>query len=370
MAIQIQMRHDTTANWGTENPVLAEGELGYNTTTNRFKIGDGTSTWSQLDYWGELSLPLSIKDTSGDDLIVFEKGGTGVARIHAVQDDLALRSARDIILYPGDDGPGNVYINWGDATIAPDATNRVATLADIESAPKTWTATNDEQYKIYQASGGVEVTTTAITTLSDEVGSPTDQVAQTNIQIEMSLATDTELTDIVANENIRSIILNVDGHDRVLYNPSRVGSDGTNAIWSFSSDTPITLSSSSGYGFYVRYGGPPVLWWDADDLGFIQDSNNFWQFRGAKIDYHAYVTDAGTIIGSIYIANDEGGDNNVTHIETSSGGNDVGAASLWHKQQGSGSERKLYLYRTDGEGQLHKIHWTAQVYYATEYFGD
>jgi hypothetical protein len=81
----------------------------------------------------DLVVPTAIQDSEGDDLLVFEKGGTGVVRIHAVQDDLALRSARDIILYPGDDGPGNVYINWGDATISPDATNRVATIADIQS---------------------------------------------------------------------------------------------------------------------------------------------------------------------------------------------------------------------------------------------
>lgn len=83
---------------------------------------------------GPLVIPFAMKDTNGDDLLAFEKGGTGVTRIHAVQDDLALRSARDIILYPGDDGPGNVYIGWGDATIAPNATNKVATIADVEAA--------------------------------------------------------------------------------------------------------------------------------------------------------------------------------------------------------------------------------------------
>jgi hypothetical protein len=83
---------------------------------------------------GPLVVPFTMKDDNGDDLLAFEKGGTGVTRIHAVQDDLALRSARDIILYPGDDGPGNVYINWGDATITPDATNRVATIADVTAA--------------------------------------------------------------------------------------------------------------------------------------------------------------------------------------------------------------------------------------------
>ena len=71
---------------------------------------------------------------SNDDVrLRIEHGGTGVVRLHAPEDDLALRSARDILLYAGDDGPGNVYIGWGDATYTPDSTNRVATIADIQS---------------------------------------------------------------------------------------------------------------------------------------------------------------------------------------------------------------------------------------------
>jgi hypothetical protein len=57
----------------------------------------------------------------------------------------------------------------------------------------------------------------------------------------------------------------------------------------------------------------------------------------------------------------------VTHMETASGGNDVGTALFWNR---SGSETELYLYRTDGETVLHKIQWTAQMYYATEVYDD
>lgn len=82
----------------------------------------------------DLVIPFVMKDENGNDLLGFEKGGTGVTRINALQDDLALRSSNDIILYPGDDGPGSVYIGWGDATYTPDATNRVATIADVQAA--------------------------------------------------------------------------------------------------------------------------------------------------------------------------------------------------------------------------------------------
>jgi hypothetical protein len=81
----------------------------------------------------DLVLPVAIKDTSGDDFITFTRTSVGTARIATPQDDLSLRSARDITLIAGDDGPGNVYIGWGDATITPNASNRVATIGDIET---------------------------------------------------------------------------------------------------------------------------------------------------------------------------------------------------------------------------------------------
>lgn len=80
------------------------------------------------------TVPFELNDTNDDLLLSITKTGTGTTRIDAPQDDLSLRSARDITLYPGTDGAGNVYIGWGDATITPDATNRVATIGDIQAA--------------------------------------------------------------------------------------------------------------------------------------------------------------------------------------------------------------------------------------------
>lgn len=48
----IQLRHDTATNWTTVNPILAEGEVGVETDTNKFKIGDGVTPWNNLDYQG------------------------------------------------------------------------------------------------------------------------------------------------------------------------------------------------------------------------------------------------------------------------------------------------------------------------------
>ena len=57
LTAQIQLRRDTAANWASNNPILAAGEVAFTsdafysgTDQQRFKIGDGVQTWSQLDY--------------------------------------------------------------------------------------------------------------------------------------------------------------------------------------------------------------------------------------------------------------------------------------------------------------------------------
>jgi hypothetical protein len=52
MAVRIQLRNDTAANWTDADPVLAAGEFGLETDTDQFKIGDGTSSWTELSYGG------------------------------------------------------------------------------------------------------------------------------------------------------------------------------------------------------------------------------------------------------------------------------------------------------------------------------
>lgn len=50
MAFRVQIRRDTALNWSTNDPVLLDGEFGYETDTGRYKIGNGIDTWSDLIY--------------------------------------------------------------------------------------------------------------------------------------------------------------------------------------------------------------------------------------------------------------------------------------------------------------------------------
>lgn len=59
---KILLRNDTASNWNTENPVLGKGEMGIEIDSNKFKIGDGTKTWSQLGYAGTV---VAASNTNG-----------------------------------------------------------------------------------------------------------------------------------------------------------------------------------------------------------------------------------------------------------------------------------------------------------------
>jgi hypothetical protein len=60
MAVRIQIRRDTASNWFNANPILLNGELGIETDTNKFKVGNGTAWNSITDY---ANVPLSYLTT-------------------------------------------------------------------------------------------------------------------------------------------------------------------------------------------------------------------------------------------------------------------------------------------------------------------
>ena len=48
MATIFKLRRDTATNWSSENPTLADGELGFDKTNTYLKIGDGSTAWNSL----------------------------------------------------------------------------------------------------------------------------------------------------------------------------------------------------------------------------------------------------------------------------------------------------------------------------------
>jgi len=67
MATKIQLRRDTSENWNSLNPTLFAGELGFETNTGKFKLGNGSSAWTALDYFldsSDISIYLTASSAS------------------------------------------------------------------------------------------------------------------------------------------------------------------------------------------------------------------------------------------------------------------------------------------------------------------
>lgn len=57
-----KLRRDRSSNWVRINPILGDGEPGYERDTGRFKIGDGVHNWLELEYFYPGAIGLTQDD--------------------------------------------------------------------------------------------------------------------------------------------------------------------------------------------------------------------------------------------------------------------------------------------------------------------
>lgn len=81
MAVQIQVRRGTASQWSSTNPNLAAGEIGFETDTNKFKIGTGVA-WSSTAYAVQQVTTLAglndlqLVNVQENDILRYVGGGT------------------------------------------------------------------------------------------------------------------------------------------------------------------------------------------------------------------------------------------------------------------------------------------------------
>lgn len=134
MATRMQQRRGTAAQWTSANPILNAGEMGWESDTNKFKIGDGTNHWADLDYFIDQS---STVNPAFGSSITFE-GATANAyeTTLAVTDPTADRtitlpdSTGTVVLA---DGSGNVTIS-GNLTVSGTTTSVNQTEINVTNA--------------------------------------------------------------------------------------------------------------------------------------------------------------------------------------------------------------------------------------------
>lgn len=124
MATRIQVRRGTTSEWNSANPILNEGEIGYNSTLGQIKVGDGGTAWSSLYYLVDSS---SLGTSLGSYILDSEKSAIdGVAELDGSKNILAPAS----IIFEGTANDHETTLSVTDPTADrtitfPDATGTV-----------------------------------------------------------------------------------------------------------------------------------------------------------------------------------------------------------------------------------------------------
>jgi hypothetical protein len=156
MATRMQQRRGTALQWTTANPVLGAGEIGFESDSGKFKIGDGTNTWSNLDYF------LTIDELGGslDDFIPLTQraAANGVATL---------------------DGTGNIPVN------------QLGNL--IDGSPETLNTLNELAAAINDDAGFFTTTQSNINAIAEDVADQGEAIAD---QAETLTAYDTRIGDV------------------------------------------------------------------------------------------------------------------------------------------------------------------------------
>jgi Major tropism determinant N-terminal domain len=156
MATRMQQRRGTAAQWTGANPTLAAGEIGYETDTGKFKIGNGSSAWGALNYYVDANAILDgapgVLDTLnelaaalGDDPAFITTVGTNLSNhtnattsVHGIADtdDLATKDyVADAVSNAEVDQQtlAGTGIDWNSGTGQFDIDNTVVTLDGVQT---------------------------------------------------------------------------------------------------------------------------------------------------------------------------------------------------------------------------------------------
>jgi len=140
MAIRIQVRRDTAANWTSNNPVLFPGEIGIEIDTRKFKIGPAVISPAVSTAWNSIAnyanvVPSDLSNTLGDYILAADLGEPdGPAKLNI---DGNLLIPEDSIIFEGSSADAHettltVTNPTEDRTITlPNATGTVALAENV-----------------------------------------------------------------------------------------------------------------------------------------------------------------------------------------------------------------------------------------------
>jgi len=146
---RLQVRRGPASSWTSANPTLYAGEVGYETDSGRFKIGDGTTVWSSLDY--NAVVPTGFLAGSGIGVSVAADGSTvTISSTNPIVDANTVTGLteyiQDIIGLSGITPGSGIGINYNDSTglttiSLSDPTIQLADITDLSANARTFLLT-------------------------------------------------------------------------------------------------------------------------------------------------------------------------------------------------------------------------------------
>jgi hypothetical protein len=204
MATRMQQRRGTEQQWTNANPVLAAGEIGFETDTNRFKMGDGQTQWSDLTYFidesnlsGSLEdyIPLTDKGAPNGVATLDADGQIPVEQLNNIIDgaDEALDTLRELSAAIGDNAGFIETFNALNTRVETIDTG-LGTLTDtVDSLGNDLSGTNEN---FSQLNSNLEDLTETVSTLDSEKAPKADPTFTGTVV----LPSTTSIGDVTATE--------------------------------------------------------------------------------------------------------------------------------------------------------------------------
>jgi hypothetical protein len=287
MTTRIKLRRDTAANWTANDPVLALGEAGYDTTNNELRVGDGTTVWSLLSAVGGTSNKITAEKTYSDNYsdgsehtFTYTTGSIAVQMGNDDGFDLNDLLSRWVnyfdgdLTYPFNYSNINLVINPGTDNLASTVTNVISagndpelytiTLGTAHAGPIT---INDIDFN------STYVNTIGLDTVNDYFGMAT---GDDSIEIRSGVDIDLYAADDIwmeAGDNLRLLLVNRNDNSSSDGIDIRTETTATGYTWTFRFDGSLTVPGD-------------IL--DSDGLGLfaslVHTTNNMWHVDPSRTD--------------------------------------------------------------------------------------
>jgi len=302
MAIRIQLRRDTAANWTSSNPVLRAGELGIETDTLKFKIGNGSSTWAQIANYANVT-DAGLSNSLSSYILAEDQGTPG--------GPAELNSTGDLLV------PENSIVLWDDSeydytttlTATQPTANRTITIPNNSGTViTTGNLHNITEFGVLVSPIVMEGSTANDFELTISAGDPTADRTITFPDVtgtvvttgDAATVTNTMLAGSIANDKLSNSAITINGTSTSLGGSRTLGTDdvseGTTNKYFTDERAQDAIATAIAAGTHTNI----TITYD--------DDNNKFTFVGANTYSDENAQDAvGNVVGNGLDYNDETG---------------------------------------------------------------